>query len=110
MSAALSIYFGLAAAADLRDVALIIPGIAPPGSPRGFQIVTGFAVLVLAVFLLIPRLSRKAATALVSVWILRTVWDMTGGPPMTWAWILVLGALVIVRARTSGEKAAATGR
>lgn len=110
MSAALGIYFGLAALTDLRDVAFIIPGVAPPGSPRGLQMVAGSAILMLAVALLVPKLSRQAATALVLVWLLRTVWDMTGGPPMTWVWTLVLGGLVIVRARTRGENAPASPR
>jgi hypothetical protein len=110
VSVALGIYFGLAALTDLGGAVLIVPGVAPPGSPRTFQVVTGLVILLLAVALLLPRLSRHAATALVLVWLLRTVWDMTGGPPMTWAWTLVLGALVVVRAKTRGESAPATER
>jgi hypothetical protein len=110
VSLVLGIYFGLAALTDLLGSTLVLPGVAPHGVPRSFQVVTGCAILGLAAALFLPRLSKHAATALVLVWLLRTVWDMTGGPPLTLAWILLLPALVIVRAKTRGEDGAATGR
>ena len=96
---ALSLYFCLAAGTDFRGSLGILPGIAPLGSPRYFQLLMGGVVTVSALLLLTRRLSKPAAVALTAAWLVRTVWDMTGGQRTTAMWNLLLPALAIVTAR-----------
>ena len=95
---ALSAYFCLAAGTDLWGSLVILPGVAPLGSPRYLQLLTGGVILASAAFLLVRRLSKPAAIVLTAAWLGRTVWDMTGGQTSSATWRLLLPALAIVAA------------
>jgi hypothetical protein len=92
----LGIYFSLAAFSDLRGSVLLLPGVAPLEFPRYVQLLTGCTVFASALLLFTQKLSKVGAGVLAAVWTLRTVWDMTGGPPISLIWTLVFGGLVIV--------------
>ena len=95
----LGVYFAGASLSDLWPSIGFLRGFTPPGSPRTFQVIVGCLAAVGATGLFAPRLSRYGAWLLAALWLLRTVWDMTGGETVTVGWALLLPLLLLVRGR-----------
>jgi hypothetical protein len=103
----LGCYFAVASLSDLAPAIGPLPGFAPPGCPRVLQVAIGCLVALGAVGLLAPRLSKFGAWLLVVLWLLRTVWNMTGGQSATLAWFLPFPLLLLVGRRDHGGEAGA---
>lgn len=106
LAAALAIWLVMAGLSDVASLDVLVTGWSPADAPRETRVVIGSILLVCAALLCIPRVSRHGASFLLILWVLRTVWDMTGGQAVPRGWYLFFAVLVVVWARGRPVKGA----